>query len=170
MRRHFTASMVALDVRERNVLLVHHKAMGKWVFPGGHIDEITPGWTETPQQAAWREVYEETGVKASTWQAGARILLGQVWLPTPWITSLNDAPAKPERTGADGVVKPAEGAHEHIDFLFIGQADSLLQPVTAAPVDEAHGARWVHVSEVWKLDTRAEVLDLTWEALSLLEK
>ena len=54
--RHFTASAIVLDEHDR-VLLVHHNKVGRWLYPGGHIDP-----NEDPAQAAQREVLEETGI------------------------------------------------------------------------------------------------------------
>lgn len=51
---HVTASAVVIG--PRGVLLHHHKRLGMWLQPGGHVD---PG--ETPEQAALRETLEETG-------------------------------------------------------------------------------------------------------------
>ncbi|MEY2568326.1 MAG: hypothetical protein QOE35_2855 [Actinomycetota bacterium] len=51
---HVTGSAVVIG--PRGVLLHLHKRLGLWLQPGGHID---PG--ETPEQAALREVQEETG-------------------------------------------------------------------------------------------------------------
>ena len=42
------------------MLLIHHKGLGKWLPPGGHIEE-----NEVPHEAAIREVYEETGISAA---------------------------------------------------------------------------------------------------------
>ncbi|HEY9868720.1 MAG TPA: NUDIX domain-containing protein [Candidatus Obscuribacterales bacterium] len=54
--QHFTASAVVID--NDHVLLVHHRRIGAWLPPGGHIDDF-----EMPHEAAVREVFEETGVK-----------------------------------------------------------------------------------------------------------
>ena len=54
--KHWTAS--ALVLRNNKVLLVNHRKMGVWLYPGGHIED-----TETPDQAVIREVEEETGLK-----------------------------------------------------------------------------------------------------------
>lgn len=53
---HVTASAVVLDTDD-HVLLHRHKRLGIWLQPGGHVD---PG--ETCEQAALREVAEETGL------------------------------------------------------------------------------------------------------------
>ncbi len=55
--RHFTVAVFV--VREGKVLLHWHRKLGMWLPPGGHIE---PG--ELPDEAAVREVFEETGVRA----------------------------------------------------------------------------------------------------------
>jgi 8-oxo-dGTP pyrophosphatase MutT (NUDIX family) len=55
-RRHFTVAIFV--VWEGKVLLHHHLKLGMWLPPGGHIEE-----DELPDEAAVREVYEETGLR-----------------------------------------------------------------------------------------------------------
>lgn len=147
--RHFTASMVVIDPGQARVLLVHHRAEGRWVFPGGHIDA-----DEAPHEAAIREVREETEIEPVLF---SRIdhprVAGAVTLEPPWIVAEFVAPAKPERPG-----KPAEPIHRHIDMLFIGVADSLTSPV--ALLSEVKHARWVNLNsraDDWSVLVRAEV-------------
>jgi len=148
--RHLTASMVVLDPQRAAVLLVHHNATGKWVFPGGHVDP-----DEYAADAALREVEEETGITAQLFDTSTPIHLpGMIRLASPWITAEIPAPAKPQRPG-----KPAEPAHTHIDALFIGTADSTAGDLTAA-LDEVGGVRWVPLPDLDDLDVRAEVPDL----------
>jgi len=57
LEKHFTAS--ALIKNDNNeVLLVFHKKLNVWLYPGGHIE-----FNETPDEAVIREVKEETGLE-----------------------------------------------------------------------------------------------------------
>ncbi|MFC1613244.1 NUDIX hydrolase [Patescibacteria group bacterium] len=55
LKKHFTAS--ALIIKDNKVLLVYHKKLNVWLYPGGHIED-----NETPDQTVIREVKEETGL------------------------------------------------------------------------------------------------------------
>lgn len=61
MKKHFTVSGLILCQnlhQRRQVLLVNHKKLGVWLYPGGHIEP-----DETPDEALLREIAEETGLK-----------------------------------------------------------------------------------------------------------
>lgn len=53
--RHFTVAVFV--VWEGKVLLHRHRKLGMWLPPGGHIEK-----DELPDEAAVREVMEETGI------------------------------------------------------------------------------------------------------------
>jgi 8-oxo-dGTP diphosphatase len=54
--RPFTASGIVLS-DDDHVLLVEHRKLGRWPYPGGHIDP-----DEDPAQAVICKVAEETGI------------------------------------------------------------------------------------------------------------
>jgi 8-oxo-dGTP pyrophosphatase MutT (NUDIX family) len=53
---HFTVAVFV--VHRGRVLLHRHRKLGTWLPPGGHIEE-----DELPDDAAVREVWEETGIR-----------------------------------------------------------------------------------------------------------
>ena len=55
---HITASGLVLAPDGRRVLLVHHRRLGRWLLPGGHVEPED----DTIAGSARREVLEETGV------------------------------------------------------------------------------------------------------------
>lgn len=149
--RHLTASMVVLDLAREAVLLVHHNATGKWVFPGGHVD---PG--EAPHEAALREVLEETGVRARIIAPETVYVADAVWHPSPWLTAEFDAPAKPHK---------GEPAHKHVDFLFCGTVASATADFRH-PEREVSAVQWANILTLAQRDdVRAEVPNVAERAL-----
>ncbi len=58
---HITCTGLALHPSEDAILLVHHRRLGRWLLPGGHVEtEDAEIW-----DAARRETLEETGVALS---------------------------------------------------------------------------------------------------------
>jgi 8-oxo-dGTP pyrophosphatase MutT (NUDIX family) len=165
MIRHHTASAVVIDTSTAQVLLVFHKAMQRWVFPGGHVDKGEVLY----HQAAWREVEEETGVECSfpfLFTREVAMPSPSLTLPTPINVGLHPAPAKPDR----GPGKPAEEEHEHIDFLYLATADSRA-PITAQ-LAEVKEAKWFSIDDlpVYPARARAEVPDMAAMAWKILRQ
>ena len=64
---HVTASAIVWD--DDRVVLHRHRRLGLWLQPGGHLD---PG--ETPEEAARREVEEETGLATRHPEEGPQLV------------------------------------------------------------------------------------------------
>ena len=95
--RHFTVAVFV--VHAERVLLHYHRKLGRWLPPGGHIEN-----NEVPDAAAVREVAEETGIRAR--------LVGPRGLPIDEPTQLVvPAGIQMER------IYPG---HEHIDLYEVG--------------------------------------------------
>jgi 8-oxo-dGTP pyrophosphatase MutT (NUDIX family) len=137
--RHFTASAIVFDDRDR-VLLVHHNKLGMWLYPGGHIDP-----NEDPAQAAVREVHEETGIHVE-------VITGSLF-QHPAVTSHPTPFAIIEMPIKDAKVGP----HHHIDMVYLCRAATT--DLTHQPA-EVGGCTWVPVAEVATLNTPEELSSL----------
>lgn len=128
--RDFTVAVLVVDAGR--VLLHWHRKLGRWLPPGGHIE---PG--ELPDEAAIREVREETGVTPTLWpETGIDIdLPGQpVQLARPAGIQLTD-------------ISPG---HQHIDLIYVATAAS-------APADLPADVGWFGPDEWPRLGLTEEV-------------
>jgi 8-oxo-dGTP pyrophosphatase MutT (NUDIX family) len=100
MHMHITAS--ALLLHESQVLMVHHKALNKFLQVGGHLEPQDTSLYE----AAKREILEETGIHAQE-----HLTLKQEVLNV----GVYDIPENPKKN---------EGAHKHVDCVYVFVAKS----------------------------------------------
>ncbi len=98
MIRHFCASAFVIDPITKKILLIKHRKNRRWTQPGGHIEG-----NETPEEAAVREVYEETGLRV-------RLLGERFPREEDFIRPLGIQ--KNRRTTSDGET------HMHIDIIY----------------------------------------------------
>lgn len=118
-------------VQQDRVLLVHHRALDAWLPLGGHIE-----LDEDPEQAAVREVWEESGLEVEllgerppTTEPGTRALLAPRFLDIHRISA----------------------THEHIGMIYFARPRQPWAAVQLA-AQEHHAIRWC---------TQAELLTLT---------
>jgi 8-oxo-dGTP pyrophosphatase MutT (NUDIX family) len=134
--RHFTVAVFV--VHQQHVLLHFHRKLGKWLPPGGHIED-----NELPDRAATREVLEETGIRARL--VGGRGL--QI-----------DDPLQLTLPAGIQVERIYPG-HEHIDLVYFAQPDP--DDVGAAEVDPRLAERdrvgWYAVAELAELGASDEI-------------
>lgn len=124
MRGHITASALVLSADHRSLLLIHHRVIGRWLQPGGHVEPGQDLWA-----SACREVAEETGVSAIE-----RLALG----PFGAIPIDIDTHAIAANT------RKGEGAHWHHDFLYLARAEA--NAALQAQLDEVHAVQWAPLS------------------------
>lgn len=132
MREFTTATFV---VHEGKVLLLLHKKLGIWLPPGGHLDQ-----DELPDDAAVREVWEETGLRCE--------LVGDRGVPVA-------EPRQLIRPFGLHCVEIAPG-HEHIDFIYFARlkADTNSVPKSNS---ESHRIGWFSPSEWQELPLKEDV-------------
>lgn len=144
--RHFTVAVFV--VHERRVLLHYHRKLGKWLPPGGHIED-----NELPDAAAGREVLEETGIAIE--------LVGPYGLPQPPV----DAPH--QLVVPAGIqVEPIYPGHEHVDLVYFAR------PVASVQIDadlaESAQVAWYAVDELAALGASEEIQAWARRALDTL--
>ena len=96
--RHFTTAVFV--VWNGKVLLHHHRKLGMWLPPGGHIEK-----DELPDEAAVREVLEETGLGVDLVGEKREDVADPVQLHRPAGVQLED-------------IAPG---HQHIDLIYFAR-------------------------------------------------
>ncbi len=128
---HFTASAFLLSPDREELLLIHHRKLGIWVQPGGHIDAEDAD----AEAAARREVSEEVGLTELT-----PLTVGQNAI---FDIDVHAIPAHKQ-----------ELAHEHFDvrFAFVCSTRAFTRS------EEVADARWVPLAGLAELGTDESVL------------
>ncbi len=140
--RHFTVAVFV--VWEGKVLLHHHRKLGMWLPPGGHIER-----DELPDEAAVREVREETGVEVELVGERREDVADPVQLLRP-------AGVQLENIGP---------GHQHIDLIYFARpsgSTEILQEFTADKVG------WYGPDDWDGMSVNAEVRGWCERALSAL--
>jgi len=123
---HLTTSAIMLDPDQRQVLLISHRRLQRWLQPGGHYERAPFFW-----QSAEREGVEETGlptIARHRWHGGTDL---------PVDIDSHVIPASPLR---------GEPEHTHHDmrYLFTASPEGMLVPQWA----EVAGAEWRPLAEL----------------------
>lgn len=131
--REFTVAVFV--VHRGRVLLHRHRKLGMWLPPGGHIE---PG--ELPDEAAVREVLEETGVRAR--------LVGERALDVDYPLQL---------TRPAGIqLEDIEPGHQHIDLVYFAVPFEDGWHVSTASA-ERDSAGWYEPSALAELGANGEI-------------
>lgn len=123
MKRHFNVTVYIINPDDKKFLFINHKKLNKWLPPGGHVDE-----NERPDDAALREVLEETGIKV--------ILEGErfprmIDIVRPAGIQLNVIEA---------------GEHEHMDLIYL--ATPLKNQTETLNEKETTGIQWFSIDKI----------------------
>ena len=135
----FTASGLVVT-GDRKVLLVEHRKLGVWLYPGGHIDP-----NETPDEALRREVLEETGLEVVPLVAP----LAELGHAETDVTAL----ALPYAVLCERI-RSADNPRYHLDLVYVCRLAGASRPsdLSANPA-EVRRAGFFSASEAAALDT-----------------
>lgn len=121
---HVTASAFIVNKNTRQVLLLHHKSLGKLLQPGGHVDNTD----SSPLDAALREVEEETGLRSEDLEL--RPILRQ-YTEVPFHIDSHYIPENPRKN---------EPGHYHHDFRYLYITDKSDISINDK---ESKGFKWI---------------------------
>ncbi len=135
MKKCLTANCIVFDKDHEKILLTRHKALGVWIYPGGHVEK-----DEFPHEAALRETLEETGLHA-------RIILGKSlydlrsalahYEPVPFTTMIWEVPY-------------IEGEHHmHYSSIYLAEA---VEGSISKQAEESDGVEWFGREEISDLE------------------
>lgn len=141
---HVTCSAVVID-RARRVLHIGHKASGKLLPPGGHVED-----DRTLLAAALREVCEEAGIRPRD------LCLTPQLLGAPIDIDVHDIDANPAK---------GELAHRHFDFRFAFYITAEQTPPLVLQDKEVSGAQWLPFADVTSPTLRTKLLEAEAEGL-----
>jgi ADP-ribose pyrophosphatase YjhB (NUDIX family) len=136
--RDFTATTFV--VHENRTLLLLHRKLGIWVPPGGHIDP-----NELPDQAALREVLEESGLEVELLDPGRPIGSVRI-LPQPYCILLENISQQ----------------HQHIDMIYFARVRG---GIMSHSVREVRAARWYTWEELGEPQIAEDIRELGRRAI-----
>ena len=142
--RHFVATVFVVE--NRKLLLIRHRKLEMWLPPGGHIN---PG--ELPDEAAAREVLEETGLEVRLLPEEKRTYPLVKMLHKPFVVQLEDIAPR----------------HQHIDLIYLAVPTG---GTLCADPEETDGARWFDTDDLGDEAVNPEVCESGRQAIEAVER
>lgn len=133
-QKQFTASAwIITKETPKKILLLHHKKLGKWLQPGGHVELF-----ENPVETIVREVLEESGIDISFLEKKIKFIDKEgSLLPVPKFIMEETIPAYKD-----------DPEHFHIDLQYL---ISVPQQSLILAKSESHMIGWFTKKEALKL-------------------
>lgn len=124
---HFTASIFLISENSKEVLMIHHKKLKRYLQPGGHIDALD----ESPLEAAKRELFEETGIDSKFLEYKCLSSFNE---SIPFNISVHLIPENIEKK---------EDAHYHYDLQYLYFCKQ--KPNIVIDLNEVNSYEWVRL-------------------------
>lgn len=128
---HITASGYIYSKKEKKLLLLKHKKLGKWLQPGGHVEKVD----KTILDTAKREIFEETGLK------DLELVNLSINNAIPFDINTHFIPESPKKNMP---------AHYHHDFRFLFTIDKIED--VKIDTEESNGYKWIDISDLQDAD------------------
>lgn len=130
---HITVGAIACDRDRQMILQIHHRRLGRWLLPGGHVEP----WDRSLSEAARRELEEETG------ELGRRARL------------VHDYPLDIDVHRIPSPTDSEKGEHSHFDLRF---AFLVSDGNVELNEDESEAFRWVPASALGHVGERVQAV------------
>ncbi len=136
LKKDFTSTGYVMNPERTKLLVIFHIKLQKWLPAGGHIEK-----NELPHDAALREVFEETGVRARIISDDFDLELnGDVdcQIPRPYGILYQIIPQSSKNV-----------EHIHVDFVYAMEAK---ESDLKIQVEEVSRVEWLTKNEILKFD------------------
>ena len=138
---HFTGSAWIISPDKSNILMTHHKKLGKWIQLGGHAD----GESDL-LKVALREAKEESGIQQF-----------KVFSEEIFDLDIHEIPQNNSELG-----------HLHYDVRFLIEADPTGEAVIIS--DESHDVTWIPLADVAKLNPEVSIERMIKKTIIMKDK
>lgn len=142
-------------VHNEKILLILHKKLDLWLFPGGHCEE-----NELPHATAERECFEETGITAKAVSAAGLLESAtSQYLPSPILSNLHwvakdNFEKRMEQENSNSLVRTPLwplGCEMHYSQVYLLAVTGSTTPVLNE--SETNNVGWFTLREIAKLKT-----------------